>query len=384
MSDMDLQQARTLAARSPLPFVGRDAELVAAERLVAQRPGALLVAGPPRSGRTRLAHEVAERLIMDGAVLVPAERGAGGPWHRLRAGLDAAGLPQDPDRATRLHALVILLGDVDGELDEVAAVAGRLAGGRALAIACAAASGGGVPAIEIAPLEGAGARELAFVAAPGIDDVSAEEVLELAAGRPGLVIGLAEAARLRGTLDEPIALSDEALAAAALWIDGLGTRELELARTAALLTPVFMPDEVAGLAGMDETEAADGLDELVMRGVLEELPPPGPPRLRFAERIVAAALLASLRPGDRRRRSAAALAAGRARGRTPAELVPAALRAADGAAVVELSVRAAGAARRREDARAALVHAERALRWWSPELGEDARLGALGERGMAL
>jgi DNA-binding CsgD family transcriptional regulator len=384
LSDMDLHQARTLAARSPLPFVGRDAELATAERLVAQRPGALLVAGPPGCGRTRLAHEVAERLIMDGAVLVPAERGAGGPWRRLVAGLDAAGLPQDPDRATRLHALVVLLGDVDGEIDEVGALAQRLAGGRALAIGCAASPGGAVPAVEIGPLETAGARELVLVAAPGIDEVSAGEVLALAGGLPGLVIGLAEAARMRATLDEPIALSSDARAYAASRIAGLGERELELARTSALLAPVFLPEEVAELAGMDELEVTDGLDELVFRGVLQELPPPGPPRLRFAERIVPAALLASLRPGDRRRRSAAALAAGRARGADPADLALAALRAADGAAVVELSVRAAEAARRREDPRSALVHAERALRWWSAGLGEDARLDALSERGLAL
>src|SRR5439155_25577826 len=156
---------------------------------------------------------------------------------------------------------VVLFGDVDGAIDEMGAVARRLAGGRALAIGCAASAGGAVPAIEIGPLETAGARELVQVAAPGIDEVSAGEVLALAGGLPGLLIGLAEAARLRATPDEPIALPSDARAYAASRIAGLGERELELARSSALLGPVFLPEEVAELARMDELEVADGLDE---------------------------------------------------------------------------------------------------------------------------
>ena len=86
---------------------------------------------------------------------------------------------------------------------------------------------------------------------------------------------------------------------------------------------------------------------------------------------------------ERRRRHAAALVAGRAAGDPPAELPRHAVGAADAAAVVQWAVRAAAAAHDDGDLDGALGQADRALAWWSPALGESARLAALHERGMA-
>ena len=64
---------------SPVPLVGRDAEIGQAWRLIRDRPGLLVVTGARGTGRTRLAQEIAELERRNGTPLVHAGGRAGGP-----------------------------------------------------------------------------------------------------------------------------------------------------------------------------------------------------------------------------------------------------------------------------------------------------------------
>ena len=148
-------------------------------------------------------------------------------------------------------------------------------------------------------------------------------------------------------------------------------------------TPTSTQD-LARVCRMDASHVERALSSLTSAGILEELDGPPGPRWRFRDRVVAAALAAELGGAERRRRHAAALVSARSWGASPAELLRHAVGAADAVAVVDYGVRGAEAARVEGAPHRALVDADRALTWWSAEMGPARRLAALHQRGMAL
>jgi DNA-binding CsgD family transcriptional regulator/tetratricopeptide (TPR) repeat protein len=378
-----------VAVRVPLhepldpPLVGRDDALAAATRAVEGRPGLLLIVGEAGAGTTRLAQEIALRISRRGVVLVNGDLRDGDPMSRLAGGLEAAGLGSDPERAAALRPWVALLGDL-GDPDDARALAALLGGGRSLALVCARDAPADVASVTVRALPPDAAEQLALLAAAELDPALAARVAELGDGLPRCVVSLARAAGEWAGGDEPLPMPRDMLDLVAERTEGLDPTALDVVRWAATLDEPVETNAVVRVSGASETWVEARLDALTEAGVLAELTGPGRPRWRFRHRLTRAGLLAGLSGGERRRRHAGALAAGRAAGRPAAELVRHAVGAADPAAVVTLGARAAKAMREHGDAEAALEHADRALAWWEPDVGEPPRLAALAERGLAL
>lgn len=374
------------AVDSPIPLVGRDAHLGEAWRVVAGYPGCLVVVGAPGTGRSRLAAEIADRVVAQGAVLVDAESGAKDWSTRLSVGLRAAGLDLDTPSSRARSSFVALVGDVDAgssaELETGARLAART---HSLVIGCAT----GVPSnrlgvVTVEPLDRDASAELVEYAAEGAALVVRDHILDVGSGRPGVLVPLAEAARGMQQLDAPLAVPASALAYAAPLVRHLDDGLWEYLVWIAVLARAAEADEIAALLGANAEDVADGLDEMVERGVLRELPPPGPPRFVVVDPLVSAIALERLRPAERRRRYRDALEFVRQRGDAAADCVVFALGAADTASVVGLSVQAADDALEAHDPKQALEHGDRALRWWQPRHGGPTRRAAHGHRGIAL
>lgn len=369
---------------TPPPLVGRADALRRLVALAAERPGALVVTGPPAAGATRVAREAAARLALDGAVVVVAE-GPGPAEERLAAALAEAGHDPDPVRAGRLRALVVLLGDHPGDPGLPGRLAARLAGTRALAVLTAREPPGDAAALVLRPLPEEDARALARAAAPEIAPAGIDWATGLGDGLPGRIVPLARAARAWEGGDAPPPPVPVHLARPVLELaERLDPVPRDVARWAAVAGGTVDAAGLARVCGLRATAVQRALDALVAAGMMEEVPGPGRPRHRFADRLAPAVLEAALPAGERRARHAAALVAGRAAGDDPRALARHAVAAADPAAVVAHSTRAAEAERAAGEHRAALAHADRALAWWSEEMDGRRRLDALHERGMAL
>jgi len=371
------------AVDSPIPLVGRDAEIGQAWRLVRDHPGLVVVTGARGTGRTRLAQEIAELERIDGTPVVHADGRAGTARERIEAGLRAAGYPSDLGRGYRGTRVVLLAGDIVAEDGDVTGLTEDLATAGLLALTCATACPDGLPAIPIRPLDGDAARELIRLVAPDLADGRVAEVLRISEGRPALILPLADAARSL-TDDEALPLPEEVRTFPAGIPDDLGAGSEDVLRWTAVLREPFELSEVTELAGRSPPDVAAVLDELLVREILEEIPPPGPPRFRFHTAVGRAQVRARLRPIERHARCAAVYRQSCARGAEPADLVELAVEAALVSEVVSHSIAAAVAARAAEDPEAALRHALRAIRWWTSDLSEDTRLEAVAERGLAL
>jgi DNA-binding CsgD family transcriptional regulator len=241
----------------------------------------------------------------------------------------------------------------------------------------------GTPSVQVDPLPEGASSELVSLAAPGLAAERAAEVLRLADGRPTLLIALAEEARALEP-DDAIVLPTVAMRFPAGIPADLDPAHEDTLCWAAVLPEPFEVDDVVRVAGQPATDIAAALDELLPRGALVELPPPGPPRLRFRTALGRAQVRARLRPIERRRRCAAAYHHAASSQAAACDLIDLALSAGLAREVASRSIEAAAAERANERPERALTHAERALRWWTPEQPAEVRFAALAERGLAL
>jgi DNA-binding CsgD family transcriptional regulator len=355
-------------------MVGRDEALDRILALAAERPGIVVIAGEPGAGASRLAREAADRLALDGAVIVSAEEPGPG-IERLQSALLEAGHTPDPARATRLRPVVILLGDRPDEPRIAGELARRLAGSRALVLLTAREPSADAPSVVIDRLDDDDAAALATLTTPGLEPGAARAIAELGDGLPGRVVPLALAARRWPGGEAPLPIPDDMSAEVERRLDALAPWPRDLAGWLAVVARVCRE----GLARIEH-----GLDDLVAAGILAERPAPPAIRWTFPDRIVRAVIRKTLGGVELRRRHTAALVAGRAAGQEPGELMRHALGAADAPAVVGYGTRAARNARSEGAPEVALAHAARALAWWDGPMGESSRLAALHEKGMAL
>lgn len=368
---------------APPPLVGRAEALRELIGLAARRPGAIVVAGEPGAGATRLAREAAARLALDGAILIDAD-GEGRGEERLSRALVAAGHLPDPALEARLRPIVAVAGDVGEERDLASILSRRLGGSRALVILTAREVVPDVLTLEIERLTPAESATLAAAAAPGLDDEAAGAVGWLGQGLPGRIVPLALAARRWPGGDAPLPIPGGLTRWARDRMEAVGPWAREVARWAAVAGPPTSAAALARVCRLDAAHVERALGALADAGVLDEIAGPGEPRWRFRDRVVAAALVADLGGAERRRRHASALVAARAAGAEPSILLRHALGAADPPAVVAYAVRSAEIARAEGAPARALGDAGRALAWWTPGMGAALRHAALHERGMAL
>ncbi|MFJ7628176.1 AAA family ATPase [Streptomyces sp. NPDC097595] len=382
--------------RSPLRLYGRSGELASLDALLTRLQrgdgGALVLAGPPGSGRTALlAHALAAHRDRDaGPVLhvvgAPDERWV--PYSGLHALLCAAGpAPGAPARVPRDGLLALLrrlgggrpllvcvddahLWDPDSRA-ALAFAARRLGPGTPVAVLIAAgdeAGLAGLPALRPGPLDEEAASALLdrLTGADRADPVARGELLREAAGNPGLLTALT--ARLtpdqltgRTPLPHPLPGGDEVLAAHA---DRVG--HLPAATRTLLL--------IAAAAHAHEPEGAGADLALVRRAAASAALPPATSdlalhapggtagalrragdRVHFGEPLMRRALLHRA-PPDRRRAVHALLAGLLAPG--PAALIQRACAAPGPDAPLAAALEAAAAPPRPHADRAtALVHA---------------------------
>ena len=374
--------SHTHAGREPT-FVGRDAELAVAINAAAERPGLLVVVAATWVGATRFAAQLAARLETDGAVAVSLGKGET-LSDRLAAGLMRADLRPDPLTASRLHPYTAFLGDLDHDTcDEVQQIGHALTGTPGLLIACMHEIPVGGAFVELDPLGDEPARAIIAEAAPAIGDVTEARVLALGAGRPGVLVALAQANRRPVTDAAPLKIPPTLVRALQPAMDAIDSAHLDIARWTAVIGGVFEPSDLVRLTGRTREGCAAILDGLVVSGLFVELPPPGPVRMQFADPLMADALREGTPPSELRRRHTAVLNARRARGDDASELVQYAIGTAEPREVVGLSLRAAAFARERGDPARALVHADRALTWSERHRPESELLEAMLEQGLA-
>ncbi len=349
----------------------------------ATRPGLLVVVATPGVGATRFATELISALTADGTVRV--DLGPGGRLaDRLATGLAAADLRPDPVTAAQLRPYAALLDDIDDVLDDALHIGRKLIGTPGLLIACAREIPKAAAFVELEPLDDDASHEIAVEAAPAIGDVMLARVLESSAGRPAVLVALARANRRTVLDDAAIKIPPVLMREVQSTLDAIDAAHMDIARWTAMLGGVFEPTDLERLTGRTEHGCDGALDALIGSGLLQELPDPGPARMRFADPLVAAALRQATPPSDLRRRHTAVLNARRSRGADATDLVSHALGSADPREVVALSLRAATFARERGDAAGALTHAERALAWSERHRPESEHLEAMLEQGLAL
>lgn len=364
-------------------LIGRTDALEEVLALAGARPGAVVIAGEPGAGASRLAHEAAGRLSLEGAVVLPAEEPGPG-MERLEQALRSAGHTLDTAGLARIRPLVVLLGDRPGEPRLAGLLARRLQGTRALVLLTSHEATAEAPTVELVRLGPADAAQLAAATSPGLAPETARAVGELGDGLPGRILPLALAARRWRGGEAALPLPDDMAAPVRGRLAPLGHWPRDLAGWIAVIGDPVTPQVLSRVCREAAPRVERGLEELVRDGILEELPGPPGVRWAFPDRLTPAVVRAALGGAELRRRHSAALVSGRAAGQGPAELVRHALGASDPEAIVAYGTRAARLAREDGDPEAALTHAARALAWWSGPMGETARLAALHEKGMAL
>lgn len=364
-------------------LVGRDEALRRLIDLAAERPGVIVIAGEEGVGTSRMARELAARLALDGATVVGAEEPGAG-LATLEAALTRAGHTPDPTWAARIRPIVMLLDARPDEPGLPRELSRRLGGSRALVLMTSRSPVHDVPTMVLERLPATDSAELVRQIAPRLDAADAAAVARLGDGLPGRLVALAHGARRWRGGDAHLPVPDELRAWGRRRLEPLAPWLRDLAGWVAVVTEPTTPPELARVSRHAVERIERGLSELVGAGVLDEIPGPPLTRWAFHDRVVRAVVAADLGGAELRTRHRAALVAARAAGRRPGELLRHALGAADPGAIVAYGVRSAHDARAGGDPEAALRDAERALAWWSAELGESARLTALHERGMAL
>jgi DNA-binding CsgD family transcriptional regulator/tetratricopeptide (TPR) repeat protein len=363
-------------------FIGRDAEMAAALSAAAERPGLLVVVGARWVGTTRFAEELAARLEADGATIV-RPRGEGALAERLSSGLAAADLRDDPVTAAKLRPFAAVIDDVDEIASDASELGRALARTAGLLIGCMTEVPTDSAFIELEPLTDHTSAALIEQIIPDADGPTLNRLTVLGRGRPGVLVGLGRANRRLADPIVPLKIPTPILQRVESAADGLDPQLRELALWAAVLGNEFDPSYLAQLSGRRGEGLTRALDELIAAGVIQQVPEPGPMRMRFADPIVWEVLRQTLGPSELRRRHRAALIVRRSRGESATELVHDAVGSSDPGEVVKLSLRAAVTCRERGDGGQALVHAERAMAW-AARRSEEEEVEARFEYGMAL
>lgn len=365
------------------PLIGREEAFRALADYLRRGERVLVVAGRPGAGTTRLAREAAHAIAGDRGLVIRATSGGATPSERMMSALSAVGLAAPTADDGDLGPVAILVGHVLPD-QEIPDPPRHLSGAtRVAVIATSATPRDGLPSIGVLPLTADLARDLVCAVAPDLSERVVDEVLALAQGLPGRLVPLAAAAE-GSAPGAAIPIPEPLTAQVRKRLDGVSPATLEVARWAAVLGDPFDVRAMVRVVAQSEQWVEQSLDELAGRGVVEEIAETGPPRFRFVDRLVPAALASDLPPGDRRRRHAAALVTARALGASLCTQVHHAVRARDVAAVVNLSMRASAEARASGDAVAALAHADRAVEWCRSLDDELVRQRVEVERGTAL
>jgi len=366
-------------------LAGRDAELESAVAAAGGRPGVLVIAGPAGAGATRLAHELAARLALDGAIVVDAE-GPAGDAERVAHALEAEGHNPDPLWAARLRPLVVLAGDVPGG-DTAAAVhlGRRLAGSRALVLMTARDVVPDVTTLFLDPIDVAAARSLAADVAPELPPGDVTEIARLSRGLPGRIVALAVAARRPRPEGAPVPIPSALADPVRTRLEALDPWPRDIAGWLAVMAAPIGLDGLAGAARVAPTWLERGLTALERCGLVDELSGPPEPRWTLADPLAAAVVRAALGPAETRRRYAGALVAAAADADAdPSELLRLASGAGDPEAALRHGIAAARRSRAAGDAERAVDEAGQALSWWRRGRSPDAlRWAAVHERGMA-
>lgn len=340
--------------------------------------GLLVVAGRPGCGATRCAREAAGLIAGANGMVVRAGRGDATPALRVSAALAAASLGVGSGLSSSAH-VVVLVGDLRDD-EALEPPSGEfIPSGCITLIATARSVRTGNSGVYLPLLDPDDARAVVVEVAPALNDACIAEIVHVSQGLPGRLVLLARAAADASPGTRPV-LPEKLAAEAQCLFAGIPEPAHEVARWAAILGDPFDLDALRALVGRGPADVEHALAALVENGVIAARDGD----LRFCDPLVPAALVHEMPASDRRRRSAEALAAGRARGTESAALVAYAVRARDVRAVVELSLEASAAARLGGDAGSALSHAERAI-LWCVDLGDDGlRLRAHVEHGTAL
>lgn len=367
-------------------LAGRDAELEGAVAAAGDRPGVLVIAGPPGAGATRLAHELAARLALDGAIVIDAEGPPDDP-DRVGHALEAEGHNPDPLWAARLRPLVVLAGDVPGG-DTAAAVrlGRRLAGSRALVLMTAREVVPDVTTLYLNPIDSAAAHSLAADVAPELATGDITEIARLSRGLPGRVVAMAVAARRPRAEGAPVPIPTVLADPLRSRLEALDPWPRDIAGWLSVMAGPIGLDDLARTARAAPAWLERGLTALERCGLVDELPGPPEPRWTLADPLTSAVVCAALGPAETRRRYAAALVAATADADAdPSELLRLASGAGDPAAALRHGIAAARRSRAAGDAERAVDEAGQALAWWSRRHSPDGlRWDAVHERGMAL
>lgn len=366
-------------------LAGREADLETAMAAAGGRPGVLVIAGPPGAGATRLGHELAARLALDGAIVVDAESPADDA-DRVSHALEAEGHNPDPLWAARMRPLVVLAGDVPGG-DTVAAtrLCRRLAGSRALVVMTARDVMPDVTTLLLDPIDTAAARHLAADVAPELPPGDVTEIERLSRGLPARIIALALAARRARPPGMPVPVPDPLAEPVRARLDALEPWPRDVAGWLAVMAAPIGLDALARTARVAPAWLERGLTALERRGLVDELPGPPETRWTFADPLAAAVVRADLGPAELRRRYAGALVAAGGSGAGPSELLRLAAGADDPEAALRHGIAAARRSRAAGDAERAVDEADQALSWWRRgRSADELRWAAFHERGMAL
>lgn len=357
--------------------------MAAGLRVAAERPGLVVVVADPWMGATRFMWELADAVAQAGARTVHL-RGGGDLTARLGAGLAAADLRADPVKSSALAPFVAPVEADSDPSHELHAIGRALSGTPGLLIGQSREIPTGAGFVELGPLTEDAAREILAEVSPRLDLATADRILELACGRPGVIVELGRANRVPLPDEEPLRVAPALRRAAERLIADVDETELDVLRWAAVLGGLFEPGQIERLTSRTHDGTGPVLDRLTIAGLLEEPAGAGPVTIRMRDPLLGEVVRQDIAPSERRRRSAAVLNLCRSLGQEPADLIPHAISVADPTEVISLSLRAAAAARDRGDSHAALRHTERALRWTERRRPDEERLAALLEHGLAL
>jgi DNA-binding SARP family transcriptional activator/DNA polymerase III delta prime subunit len=341
-----------LAAATRTPFVGRRAELeraMAAWREVAAGSlRALLLAGEPGMGKTRLAAELARRANESGATVLHGRFSEDelAPYQGWLEALDQAGIAFVPaaegarlelfrsiaDRlegAARKRPLVIVLDDIHwADRSSLLLLVHLVSSAAASAILLVATyrdteAGPALeraladlhrePGVERQRLRGMGDRDVAALvetlAGSAADDEFERAVSEETGGSPFFVGELIRHLRETGRPLEPGSLAAAGVPESVgevldSRLARLGEGARETLAVAAVAGAEFRTDVVASAAGIEEAELGDLLDAAVAAGLVAE-PPSSPARYAFPHALVRDALYGRLGTSRRARLHAA-------------------------------------------------------------------------------
>jgi len=376
--------AHRVRVLDPPVLMGRSAELATIEEIARRNPGVVAVVGARGVGTSRVAAEATRRLETDGYLLIRVDGPIEKVYEQVSRALTALDMYPDVARASRIRPIVALAGDCEADSDEPQRIAEELVGSRAVVIVTSTAPPPGVSAVVLERLDDQTIGLVAQGAEPDLTHHECEWVASVAAGLPGRAISLASSARGGLPADEPVPLPEEFVAPVAAAVVALSPAARDTIEWLAVFPRACDARTIAALSSRDSRSIEESFDEIVATGLVEEIPPPGGPRWRFAEELMRLCVLQAMPASKRRLRATGALVLERGRNGSAELLLSYALLARNQNEVVRLAAGAAEQRLRDGDATGALEDAERGLRWHEPQDDERHYLDALCQRGLAL